>query len=206
MSKVHQAAKRAEAADRMATHKAAAQRNHPAMQTIGMASEIADQPPLRAIGAVMVATGALTRRPMLAAAGLRLLTSHYLANRIRGVLKHSFDRTRPARAIEQGYRFTKGDSPQSELRSFPSGHTAGAIAVARALGRDYPSAAVPAAITAIAVAVAQVPRGKHYVSDVAAGAVIGFTAEWLVNRALRVVGNAFDGAPHGRGTAAPPRA
>ena len=64
-----------------------------------------------------------------------------------------------------------GGDHRPEADSFPSGHTAGAVPVARALARDYPEHAVMAYAVAGAAAVVQIPRCKHYPTDFAAGAV-----------------------------------
>ncbi|MFN2473021.1 MAG: phosphatase PAP2 family protein, partial [Sphingomicrobium sp.] len=78
-----------------------------------------------------------------------------------------------------------GRHDSSPYNSFPSGHTAGAVAVARAIGRDYPGIRVPALALAAGIAAVQVPRGKHYVSDVLAGAFIGLAADVAVERFAR---------------------
>jgi membrane-associated phospholipid phosphatase len=96
------------------------------------------------------------------------------------------DRTRPDAAAERGeYVLRKGQRHESDFNSFPSGHSAGAFAVACAVARDYPGARVPAMALAGTAAVAQVVRSKHYVTDVVAGAMIGWLAEALVNRLIR---------------------
>jgi membrane-associated phospholipid phosphatase len=69
--------------------------------------------------------------------------------------------------------------------SFPSGHTAGSVAVARALARTYPAPALPAYAGAATVAAAQVPCGKHFPADVAAGLIVGLIAEAVSERALQ---------------------
>ena len=63
------------------------------------------------------------------------------------------------------YRFEQGGSRAKRLSSMPSGHSAGLAAVARAAGRDYPNAAVPAAGAAATVIAAQLPAKNHFVSD-----------------------------------------
>ncbi|WP_435974901.1 phosphatase PAP2 family protein [Streptomyces sp. Qhu_M48] len=57
--------------------------------------------------------------------------------------------------------------------SFPSGHTASAVAFATAVGVVLPPAAVPLQVLAMAVGYSRVHTGVHYPGDVAAGAVLG---------------------------------
>ncbi|MET9676683.1 phosphatase PAP2 family protein [Streptomyces sp. NPDC006482] len=63
--------------------------------------------------------------------------------------------------------------PMPESASFPSGHTASAVAFATAVGVVLPVAAVPLAALASAVGYSRVHTGVHYPGDVAAGAVLG---------------------------------
>lgn len=201
MSEWKRGAKKAERADRKASHKAARKRRHPVVQALGFASEVADQPPLRVIGVAMVIGGAVLRRRPIMAAGLRMLATHHLANRVRGAVKARFDRTRPERAIADGYRFEAGRSTDSSLRSFPSGHSAGAMAAARAVGHELPGVAMPALLAAGGAAAMQVPRAKHYVGDVVAGVLIGLAADLAVGAAMRMLAPKDEGR---RGAAPPP--
>ncbi|GHD26596.1 phosphatase PAP2 family protein [Streptomyces galbus] len=73
------------------------------------------------------------------------------------------------------------DRPDSS--SFPSGHTAAAVAFTAAVAPAWPLAGALCAVPAAAVAVERVQSGAHYPSDVAAGAVIGLATAWLVHRA-----------------------
>lgn len=161
-------------------------RNHPAMRIIGDLSEVADQPPLRTvIGATLVA-GALGRDRRLTEAGARMLVTHQLATSIKSLIKGAVDRTRPYVVLDGGhYQSGKGAHDQPKFNSFPSGHSAGAVAVARAIGRDYPAAAAPALALGIGLAAVQVPRGKHFVSDVVAGVLIGLVADAAVTAVLK---------------------
>ncbi|MFJ5708769.1 phosphatase PAP2 family protein [Streptomyces sp. NPDC093105] len=63
--------------------------------------------------------------------------------------------------------------PMPESASFPSGHTASAVAFATAVGVVLPPAAVPLGLLASAVGYSRVHTGVHYPGDVAAGAVLG---------------------------------
>ncbi|MER8041474.1 phosphatase PAP2 family protein [Streptomyces sp. NPDC094032] len=63
--------------------------------------------------------------------------------------------------------------PMPSSASFPSGHTASAVAFATAVGVILPPAAVPLSILAWAVGYSRVHTGVHYPGDVAGGAVLG---------------------------------
>ncbi|MFI5877092.1 phosphatase PAP2 family protein [Streptomyces sp. NPDC051445] len=84
------------------------------------------------------------------------------------------------------------DRPDSS--SFPSGHTAAAVAFTAAITPIWPTAGIMCALPAAMVAVERVQSGAHYPSDVAAGAVIGLASAWLTRHApalyLRAAGPA----------------
>jgi len=58
-------------------------------------------------------------------------------------------------------------------RSWPSGHTAGAVAFASGVSRALPVAGLPLRTLAVLVGYARVHTGVHYPGDVIAGAVLG---------------------------------
>jgi membrane-associated phospholipid phosphatase len=58
-------------------------------------------------------------------------------------------------------------------RSFPSGHTAAAVAFAAGVSRVLPAAAVPLRSLAAVVGYSRVHTGVHYPGDVVAGALLG---------------------------------
>ncbi|MFA5892061.1 MAG: phosphatase PAP2 family protein [Actinomycetota bacterium] len=66
--------------------------------------------------------------------------------------------------------------------SFPSGHTASAVAFATAVGMEFPRTAAPLGILAAGVGVSRAYTGVHYPSDVAVGAAIGAGAAVLTRR------------------------
>ena len=99
-----------------------------------------------------------------------MLASHLLATGAKTVLKGAINRTRPARAVKEGHRLEKGDG----------------AAVAEAIAAELPRAALPARLAAAGVGLVQPHRGKHYLSDVAAGAMIGWVAARAVDAAWRV--------------------
>jgi membrane-associated phospholipid phosphatase len=63
--------------------------------------------------------------------------------------------------------------PMPGSRSFPSGHTAAAVAFARGVGRQLPQARLPLEALAALVGYSRVHTGVHYPGDVLAGALLG---------------------------------
>ncbi len=115
-----------------------------------------------------------------------MLAAHALAIFAKNVFKRSVDRTRPARLGTEGtYERGPGKRFQSDYNSFPSGHTASAMAVARAFGREYRDMAAPALGTASLLSSLQLVRSKHFATDIVAGASLGLIAEGLVDQAFR---------------------
>ena len=156
------------------------------VKAIGEASELADQPPLIAASLATMVAGIAVRNPRLFRTGMRMLASHALATGIKTVIKNNVDRTRPEKVEREGeHTIELGESKDGEERSFPSGHSAGAVAVARAVVREYPASAPAAYALSGAAALVQIPRKAHFPSDVALGIVIGLVSEKLVSLAAR---------------------
>lgn len=154
-----------------------------AVKALGTLSELADQPQLISICAVTLAAGLLAGNARLARAGARMLAAELLATKLKSFVKHRVDRTRPHVVANGGrYKAKPGSSHASALNSFPSGHTAGAVAVARAFVREYPEHRVAAYVCAAAVAAIQIPRSAHYPTDVTAGGIVGLLAEAAIDR------------------------
>jgi membrane-associated phospholipid phosphatase len=180
--KKRKAIKAVEKADIKVARKAAAVRETPPIAALGKLGELGDQPPMVALCAATIAIGLYRRDGRLAATGVRMLAAHALATGIKHVIKRSVDRTRPRLLVEEGrYETGPGRHKDGEYSSFPSGHTAGAVAVARAYARDHPEGAWPAYAGAAMIAGVQVPRCHHFPSDIGAGAVIGLAAEAVVS-------------------------
>ncbi|MEG3083206.1 phosphatase PAP2 family protein [Sphingomonas sp. PB2P12] len=182
MGKTDKAVNAVAKADRAATYKAAEHRDEPLAKATGFLAEIGDQPQLVATSIGTVVIGLIARRPDVIRGGVRMLAAHAAATFVKSAIKASVDRTRPEKAIEDGKpRFERGDSDDHDQTSFPSGHTAGAVAVARAAARDIEGAGGPAALISGVVAVAQPVNGKHYLSDLVVGAAVGWISEALVS-------------------------
>jgi membrane-associated phospholipid phosphatase len=141
---------------------------------------LGDQPPMFSACAAVLASGLLSGERRTARAGARMLAAVAIATMAKTLVKDRIDRTRPRAAFARNYyRLADGDSEDSDLRSMPSGHTAGVVAAARAAARDYPAGAAGLAAGAAAIAAAQLPSRKHFLTDVLAGAAIGLASEKL---------------------------
>jgi len=174
-------AEQIERTDRAVAEKAAPVRETLPVTVLGGLSEIADQPELISLCAATVILGLLRRDRKLARTGAEMLAAELLATKCKSFVKHRVDRTRPRVVADGGdYVLQPGSSSDSDDCSFPSGHTAGAVAVARAIAREYPEHGVAAYASAAAVALIQIPRCQHYPSDLAAGALIGLGADAAV--------------------------
>jgi membrane-associated phospholipid phosphatase len=161
-------------------------RNTRAVKALGPVAELTDQPPLYALCGAVIAVGLGSGNARVQRAGARMLAAHAAAIFAKNVFKRSVDRTRPASLGSSGkYERGPGKRFDSAYNSFPSGHTASAIAVARAFGREYPAVAAQAVGTAALLGSLQVIRSKHFLSDVAAGASLGLIAEGLVDQLFR---------------------
>lgn len=74
--------------------------------------------------------------------------------------------------------------PMPSSRSFPSGHTAAAVAFASGVARELPLAGVPLQALAALVGYSRVHTGVHYPGDVVAGAVLGGMISDVVTEVL----------------------
>lgn len=160
--------------------------DRPAAKKVAQMAKLADEPPLLALSGLVFAAGVIAPRSRLRRAGMRMATAHLIATGFKTFVKNRVDRTRPAQIDRGEYRMELGNSHAKELRSFPSGHAAGAFAVARAASREYPIG--PAAgLTAGFLAVLQVVRRVHFPSDTVAGAALGLLAERIAHQILAPV-------------------
>jgi membrane-associated phospholipid phosphatase len=179
---VEQAAQTVIDADRKATHRVAKHRDTPLVKATGVLAELGDQPQMIATSVATAVIGLALKRPDLVRGGVRMLAAHLVATAVKTAIKHSVDRARPEKAIDDGdATFEPGESRDHDMTSFPSGHTAGAVAVAIAMSRDVDGAAAPAALIATGIAAAQPVTGSHYLTDLVAGAAVGWISEALVS-------------------------
>ena len=159
-----------------------------AVKAVSLLSEVGDQPQMRILCGAVIAAGLAGGDRRLTRAGFRMLAAHTIATAAKNFIKRRIDRTRPRSKDRPGrdHRIAPGRSEAKEETSFPSGHSAGAAAVARAFVRDYPEHKAPAYAAAAAIALAQIPRSAHYPTDIAAGLALGAASEALVDSAFRL--------------------
>lgn len=176
-------------ADEAAAEAALPYQGSAAMEALGRFAWLGDQPPLRTLCAAVIAAGLAGGDRRLARTGVRMLVAHTLATLAKDFVKERVDRTRPRSKGGRGKDHVPrpGRNSSKEETSFPSGHSAGAAAVAWAFARDYPEYAAPAYAAGSALALAQIPRCAHYPTDVGAGLAIGMAAEAVVDFGFRLV-------------------
>lgn len=167
-----------EVAKRLTRH-----RDQRAVKAAAVTGEILDQPPLLGLCGAVTAWGLLSGDRDLARTGGHMLASVLLATWIKGGAKLLVSRPRPNHLEEAGGHEVRLLGPnEGPWNSFPSGHTAGGVAAARALARHRPEAGALAYAAVAALVVARLPQGGHYPLDLAAGALIGLAAEAAVAR------------------------
>jgi len=159
------------------------------VEALDTAGEVGDQPQLRLLCGGVFVLGLVRADPRMMGAAVRMLAAHELATFLKGAVKDRVDRRRPRST--GGRKASKphaGRSHDKEKQSFPSGHSAGSVAVACAFAASYPQYRAPALAAAGTVALAQIPTAAHYPSDVIAGATIGTAGNamlGLISRAAR---------------------
>ena len=158
----------------------------PLARAIDLFSKLGDQPEIRWLSGAVILAGILRDDDRMTRAGSRMILAHEAATAAKDVIKTEIDRTRPRSASRREEKKPKkGRHQAKEMTSFPSGHSAGAAAAALAFSREYPQLRAGALAFAGLVAASQVPRRAHYPTDIAAGLVLGFVAEALVDLAWR---------------------
>lgn len=129
------------------------------LQNCSEICDIAFGLPLLGASAVMWGGGAVFDNSDTEETGQMLTEGLLLTYGITGALKLAAGRTRPDR---------------SNTRSFPSGHASSTACAAVILWDSYgPGAGIPVTAVALFTALSRITLGRHYPSDVIAGASIG---------------------------------
>ncbi|MEV8550660.1 phosphatase PAP2 family protein [Streptomyces glaucescens] len=167
--------------DRVLTQRAASRIPPGVGKVLSAVEEAAESTKLWCAAAVVMVSLGGRRGRRAAGAGLTALAgAQLISNRL---CKQLVDRPRPPK--EWFPHDEADDRPGSS--SFPSGHTAAAVAFTAAVAPAWPAAGAACAVPAAMVALERVQSGAHYLSDVAAGAAIGLATAWLTRRAPRLV-------------------
>lgn len=190
MGKKREAIKQVEQADVEVSRSISGWKDSKPVAALGWVGEMTDQPPLYAFIGGVAAAALIRRDAKLLRTSARMLAAHWIGIRMKNAAKSAVDRTRPKLLIEEGrYEAGKGRRQEKAFNSFPSGHTVGAVAVARAIMRDYPGHAAAGYGVSAVTALARIAQCDHFVSDTAAGALIGFgaeaTASWVLDSIYR---------------------
>lgn len=174
-----------EAADIRAGVALARGKDHPVMPTVIAMGEVGSWQGLLAMSVGTLAWGLFSRDRGLAETGGRMLAAGMLASLVKTSLKRTLHRTRPNVLMDTGL-YTRGPFGPNvgPWQSFPSGHAALSVAVARAVARTRPVLGGPAYATAAGVIAVQLARGAHFPADAAAGALIGLAAEAATDRVI----------------------
>jgi len=133
----------------------------------------------------LLTAGLAAHRPEVTRAAGRLALSLVVAGAAVEGGKLLFGRPRPEQSLD-----ADGFSPFSGQAALPSGHTALAFALATSLADDIhrPWASVGLYGVATAVGWSRINDNAHWLSDVAAGALVGVTSAKLASGRWRIFG------------------
>jgi hypothetical protein len=151
------------------------------LRRLGDAAQVAGP----VIGTVFAIHGAATGNAKSKETALLGYESYIWAGAIEGALKFATGRKRPS-DTENPFHFKLGGSDSS----FPSGHTTEAFAAATVFTEQYPHwwVAVPAFGAAATQGFSRMYANKHWLSDVAAGALLGMTVSHTLRKRHRQTG------------------
>ncbi|MGA5194495.1 phosphatase PAP2 family protein [Streptomyces exfoliatus] len=167
--------------DHRLTRRMAASDSDWARRLLPPVEEAAEHTKLWWAASVAMAAGGGWRGRKAAAVGIMSMAAAELFS--NGVVKQLVKRRRPPK--EWIPHDDVEDRPDSS--SFPSGHTAAAVAFTAAVAPSWPWAGAVCAVPMTLVAIERVHSGAHYPSDVAAGAAIGLVAAALVRATPRLL-------------------
>ncbi|WP_037634648.1 phosphatase PAP2 family protein [Streptomyces katrae] len=167
-----------ERADRWATRSVAAWDGALARRVFPAVGRAAEHTKLwLATACVLAATGGAAGR-RAAMSGLAGMAGGQL---LAALAKRTWERRRPPAELIPHSRVQE----RPDTSSFPSGHTAAAVAFTTSVVPEWPTAGAVCAALSAAVGLDRIHSGAHYPSDVAAGAVIGLVGSRSVRMAVR---------------------
>jgi membrane-associated phospholipid phosphatase len=135
------------------------------------------------ITAGLLVSGLATHKPNITRAGGRLVTTLLIAAATSSLGKFAFGRPRPDQSLD-----LDGFVPFSGQAAMPSGHSTMAFALATSLAEEIhrPWATVGLYTVATGVAWSRINDNRHWLSDVAAGALVGITSAKLASGRWRI--------------------
>jgi membrane-associated phospholipid phosphatase len=134
-------------------------------------------------GTITLGAGLISGNHEITRAGGRLATALVLAGATSTVAKLSLGRPRPSQSLD-----ADGYVPFSGQQAMPSGHTTVAFALATSLADDIHNTWASVGLYTLATGVgwSRVNDNKHWLTDVAGGAVVGVTSAKLVSGRWRI--------------------
>jgi membrane-associated phospholipid phosphatase len=131
----------------------------------------------------LLVTGLATHKPNITRAGGRLMTTLLIAGATSSLGKFALGRPRPDQSLD-----LDGFVPFSGQAAMPSGHSTMAFALATSLAEEIhrPWATVGLYTVATGVAWSRINDNRHWLSDVAAGALVGITSAKLASGRWRI--------------------
>jgi membrane-associated phospholipid phosphatase len=138
------------------------------------------KPLLYTSAAGFLLTGIIAKDRKAEDTGVLLVATGIVNFGITHGLKAGFNRNRPYEALDNVHLPT---GPEG-TRSFPSGHTSTAFAMATMVSLQYPKwyVIVPSYAWAGLVGYSRMALGVHYPSDVLVGALVGAGSAYLIHR------------------------
>ncbi len=141
--------------------------------------------------------GVILKNPKLKKASVVAMSSLIVSGVLGQGLKMLFARERPYRSGDSQWNFHGPGNYSLEHRSFPSGHTTAAFAVASSIATVYDSKVVKAlAYTAAALTgISRIHDNKHWASDVFLGAALGTAMGVFITKRHMKKGQGRPGGP-----------
>jgi membrane-associated phospholipid phosphatase len=140
-----------------------------------------------AVSSGLMLTGVALGKPEVTRSGLRVAGAVGLATVVSQLTKGVTGRLRPDAALSDGDEFEPFTFSD---RSFPSGHTAAAFALATTLADDihHPLATIGLYGLATATGIARIQQNRHWTSDVLIGAALGVASAKFISGRWTVFG------------------
>lgn len=121
-------------------------------------------------------SGLALRDPKMTRTSVQIAEAVVLTKLITGAMKGTFGRTRPYAETGPYELDLLAFASEHQKRSFPSGHTSRAFAIASVIAHQYDAWWVEASAYSVAASVGmqRISSGNHWLSDVLLGGAIGY--------------------------------